>query len=35
MKSFISEDNIEQALLKKLSSAPFNYDIIICDSVEQ
>ena len=31
MKSFISEDDIEQALLKKLSSAPFNYDLIICD----
>lgn len=32
MKSFISEDDIEQALLKKLSSAPFYYDLIICDS---
>ncbi len=30
-KSFISEDDIERALLKKLSSAPFNYDLIICD----
>ena len=31
MKSFISEDDIEQALLKKLKEAPFNYDIIICN----
>ena len=32
MKSFISEDDIEQALLKKLQADPFNYDIIICDA---
>ena len=32
MKSFISEDDIEQALLKKLKEAPFNYDVIVCDS---
>lgn len=32
MKSFISEDDIEQALLNKLKAAPFNYDIIICDA---
>ena len=31
MKSFISEDDIEQALLKKLKAAPFNYDIIACN----
>ena len=32
MKSFISEDDIEQALFNKLKAAPFNYDIIICDA---
>ena len=32
MKSFISEDDIEQALLNKLKVTPFNYDIIICDA---
>lgn len=32
MKSFISEDNIEQALINKLKAAPFNYDIIICNA---
>ena len=31
MKSFISEDDIEQALLKKLKEAPFNYDVILCN----
>lgn len=31
MKSFISEDDIEQAILSKLKAEPFNYDIIICD----
>ncbi len=32
MKKFISEDDIEQAILAKLKEEPFNYDIIICDS---
>ena len=31
MKSYITEDEIEQALIKKLKAAPFNYDIILCD----
>ena len=31
MKSYITEDDIEQALLKKLKAAPFDYDIILCD----
>lgn len=31
MKSYITEDDLEQALLKKLKEAPFNYDIILCD----
>ena len=31
MKSFILEDDIEQALLKKLKEAPFNYDVILCN----
>lgn len=31
MKSFISEDDIEQALLKKLKETPFNYDVIACN----
>ena len=31
MKSFISEDDIEQALLKKLKCSPFNYDVILCN----
>ncbi len=31
MKSFISEDDIEQALLKKLKRTPFNYDVIACN----
>ncbi len=32
MRNFISEDDIEQAILEKLKKEPFNYDIIICDS---
>lgn len=32
MKNFISEDDIEQAILAKLKDKPFKYDIIICDS---
>ncbi len=32
MKNFISEDDIEQAILAKLKEEPFKYDIIICDS---
>ncbi|MBQ0014341.1 MAG: type I restriction endonuclease subunit R [Oscillospiraceae bacterium] len=32
MRSFISEDNIEQAILDKLSVEPFRYDIIHCDA---
>ena len=31
MKSFILEDDIEQALLKKLKGSPFNYDVILCN----
>ena len=31
MRSFISEDDIEQAILSKLKEAPFKYDIITCD----
>ena len=31
MKSFILEDDIEQALLKKLKEVPFNYDVILCN----
>ena len=31
MKSYITEDEIEQALIKKLKAAPFKYDIILCD----
>ena len=31
MRSFISEDDIEQAILKKLEAEPFGYDIIRCD----
>lgn len=30
MKSFISEDDIEQAILAKLDAQPFNYDIVRC-----
>ncbi|SFI24400.1 type I restriction enzyme, R subunit [Pseudobutyrivibrio sp. OR37] len=32
MRNFISEDDIEQAILAKLKAAPFHYDIVICDS---
>ena len=32
MHNFISEDDIEQAILAKLKQEPFNYDIIICDA---
>lgn len=31
MRNFISEDDIEQAILAKLSDEPFKYDIIMCD----
>lgn len=31
MRNFISEDDIEQAILSKLKEAPFKYDIITCD----
>ncbi len=31
MKNFISEDDIEQAILAKLKEEPFKYDIICCD----
>ena len=32
MRNFISEDNIEQAILEKLKADPFNYDILICNA---
>lgn len=32
MHNFISEDDIEQAILEKLKKEPFHYDIIICDA---
>ena len=32
MRNFISEDDIEQAILAKLKAEPFNYDILICDA---
>lgn len=32
MRSFISEDDIEQAILDKLSAEPFRYDILRCDA---
>ena len=32
MHNFISEDDIEQAILAKLKQEPFKYDIIICDA---
>ncbi len=32
MSNFISEDEIEQAILQKLQGAPFNYDILQCDA---
>ena len=31
MKNFISEDDIEQAILAKLKDKPFEYDIVMCD----
>lgn len=30
MRNFISENDIEQAILEKLKHAPFNYDVLIC-----
>ena len=32
MRNFISEDDIEKAILEKLKAKPFEYDIIVCDS---
>ena len=32
MSNFISEDDIEQAILSKLNAEPFKYDILICDA---
>lgn len=32
MRNFISEDDIEQAILSKLKAEPFCYDIIVCDA---
>lgn len=32
MANFITEDMIEQAMLKKLGSEDFGYNILICDS---
>ena len=32
MRSFISEDDIEQAILKRLQTKELNYDVLICDS---
>lgn len=31
MRNFISEDDIEQAILQKLEAEPFQYDILRCD----
>ena len=31
MRNFISENDIEQAILDKLRAKPFEYDIIVCD----
>ena len=31
MKNFISEDDIERAILKELKGKPYQYDIILCD----
>ena len=31
MPNFISEDDIEQAILQKLEGAPFGYDVVRCD----
>ena len=32
MRNFISEDDIEQAILSKIQEEPFKYDIIVCDA---
>lgn len=32
MRNFISENDIEQAILDKLKAKPFEYDIIVCDA---
>ena len=32
MAKFITEDDIEKAILETLKERPFNYDIIVCDS---
>ena len=32
MRNFISEDDIEQALLQKLAEEPFRYAVLRCDS---
>lgn len=32
MRNFISEDDIEQAILEKLRADPFDYDILVCDA---
>lgn len=32
MRNFISEDDIEQAILSKIKEEPFKYNIIICDA---
>ena len=32
MHNFISEDDIEQAILNKLKTEPYCYDIIVCDA---
>ena len=32
MRNFISEDDIEQAILQKLQAEPFQYDILRCDA---
>lgn len=32
MRNFISENDIEQAILEKLKEKPFEYDVIVCDA---
>lgn len=32
MRNFISEDDIEKAILQKLNKKPFEYDLIVCDA---
>lgn len=32
MRNFISENDIEQAILEKLRKEPFEYDVIVCDA---